>query len=65
MKKDEEGGWMFEDADRKAFADILKKYDSKQVEPFLTMLEFICFQMKIWKDLPAYQDVKEYFQMCA
>ena len=60
MKKDEEGGRMFEDADRKDFADILKKYDSKQVEPFLTMLEFICFQMKIWKDLPAYQDVKEY-----
>lgn len=60
MKKDEFGGWMFEEAERKAFADILKKYDSKQVEPFLTMLEFICFQMKIWKDLLAYQDVKEY-----
>jgi len=60
MKKDEFGGWKFEEAELKAFADILKKYDSKQVEPFLTMLEFICFQMKIWKDLPAYQDVKEY-----
>ena len=60
MKKDEEGGWMFEDADRKAFADILKKFDSKQVESFLTMLEFICFQMKYWQELPTYQDVKEY-----
>jgi len=60
MKKDEFGGWMFEEAERKAFADILKKYDSKQVEPFLTMLEFICFQMKIWKDLPSYQEIKEY-----
>lgn len=60
MKKDEFGGWEFEEDEREALADILKKFDSKQVEPFLTMLEFICFQMKIWKDLPTYQDVKEY-----
>ena len=62
MIKDEFGGWMFDLDEREALTDILKdKFDSKQIDTFLKLLQWICFQMKIWKeDLPSYQDVKGY-----
>ena len=62
MIKDPYGGWMFDLDEREALTDILKdKFDSKQIDTFLILLEFICFQMKIWnEELLSYQDVKEY-----
>ena len=62
MIKDLFGGWMFDLVEREALTDILKdKFDSKQIDTFLKLLQWICFQMKIWKeDLPSYQDVKGY-----
>jgi len=61
MIKDEFGGWMFAEDDRTALVDILiVKFDKKQIDTFLILLEWICFQMKIWYDLPRYQDVKGY-----
>ena len=62
MIKDTYGGWMFDLAEREALTDILKaKFDSKQIDPFLELLQFICFQMKIWnEELLSYQDVKGY-----
>ncbi|MEE3162920.1 MAG: hypothetical protein VX274_06155, partial [SAR324 cluster bacterium] len=62
MIKDLFGGWMFDLVEREALTDILKdKFDSKQIDTFLILLEFICFQMKIWnEELLSYQDVKEY-----
>ena len=62
MIKDPYGGWMFDLVEREALTDILKdKFDSKQIDTFLKLLQWICFQMKIWKeDLPSYQDVKGY-----
>ena len=62
MIKEEFGGWMFDLDERKALTDILKdKFDSKQIDTFLIMLEFICSQMKIWnKDLLSVKDVKLY-----
>ncbi len=62
MIKDLCGGWMFDLVEREALTDILKdKFDSKQIDTFLKLLQWICFQMKIWKeDLPSYQDVKGY-----
>ena len=62
MIKDEFGGWMFDLDERKALTDILKdKFDSKQIDTFLIMLEFICSQMKIWnEDLLSIKDVKLY-----
>ena len=54
MIKDEFGGWMFTEDDRTALADILKaKFDSKQIDNFIVLLQWICFQMKIWQDLPS------------
>ena len=60
MIKDPYGGWMFDLDEREALTDILKdKFDSKQIDTFLILLEFICFQMKIWnEELLSYQDVK-------
>jgi len=62
MIKDEFRGWMFDLDERKALTDILKdKFDSKQIDTFLIMLEFICSQMKIWnEDLLSIKDVKLY-----
>ena len=62
MIKDEFGGWMFDLDEREALTDILKaKFDSKQIDTFLELLQFICFQMKIWnEELLSYQDVKGY-----
>ena len=62
MIKDLFGGWMFDLDEREALTDILKaKFDSKQIDTFLIMLEFICSQMKIWnKDLLSVKDVKLY-----
>jgi hypothetical protein len=62
MIKDTYGGWMFDLDEREALTDILKaKFDSKQIDPFLELLQFICFQMKIWnEELLSYQDVKGY-----
>ena len=62
MIKDTYGGWMFDLDEREALTDILKdKFDSKQIDTFLILLEFICFQMKIWnEELLSYQDVKGY-----
>ena len=62
MIKDEFGGWKFDLDEREALTDILKdKFDSKQIDTFLILLEFICFQMKIWnEELLSYQDVKGY-----
>ena len=62
MIKDPYGGWMFDLDEREALTDILKaKFDSKQIDPFLELLQFICFQMKIWnEELLSYQDVKGY-----
>ena len=61
MIKDEFGGWMFAEDDRTALVDILiVKFDKKQIDTFLILLEWICFQMKIWYDLPRYQDVEGY-----
>ena len=62
MIKDPYGGWMFDLDEREALTDILKaKFDSKQIDTFLIMLEFICSQMKIWnEDLLSVKDVKLY-----
>ena len=62
MIKDPYGGWMFDLDEREALTDILKdKFDSKQIDTFLELLQFICFQMKIWnEELLSYQDVKGY-----
>ena len=62
MIKDEFGGWKFDLDEREALTDILKdKFDSKQIDTFLELLQFICFQMKIWnEELLSYQDVKGY-----
>ena len=44
MIKDEFGGWMFTEDDRTALADILKaKFDSKQIDNFIVLLQWICF----------------------
>jgi len=62
MIKDPYGGWIFDLDEREALTDILNaKFDSKQIDPFLELLQFICFQMKIWnEELLSYQDVKGY-----
>ena len=60
MIKDEFGGWMFTEDDRTALADILKaKFDSKQIDNFIVLLQWICFQMKIWQDLPSGPKIKK------
>ena len=44
-------GWKFDSDEREALEYILKeKFDSKQIDTFLIMLEFICFQMKAWNE---------------
>ncbi len=51
MIKDPYGGWMFDLDEREALTDILKaKFDSKQIDTFLELLQFICFQTKIWNE---------------
>ena len=62
MIKDLFGGWMFDLDNREALTEILKaKFNSKQIDIFLILLEWICFQMKIWnEELLSYQEVKEY-----
>ena len=62
MIKDEFGGWKFDLDEREALTDILKdKFDSKQIDTFLILLEFICFQMKAWnEELLSNKDVKSY-----
>ena len=62
MIKDPYGGWMFDLDEREALTDILKaKFNSKQIDTFLELLQFICFQMKIWnEELLSYQDIKGY-----
>ena len=55
-------GWKFDSDEREALENILKdKFDNKQIDTYLTMLEWICFQMKIWdEELPSYKEVKLY-----
>ena len=55
-------GWKFDSDEREALENILKdKFDNKQFDTYLTMLEWICFQMKIWdEELPSYKEVKLY-----
>ena len=44
-------GWKFDSDEREALEYILKeKFDNKQIDTYLTMLEFICFQMKAWNE---------------
>ena len=53
-------GWKFDSDERDALENILKdKFDNKQIDTYLTMLEWICFQMKAWnEDLLSNKDVK-------
>ena len=55
-------GWKFDADERLALGNILKdKFDKKKIDTYLILLEFICFQMKIWnEELLSYQDVKGY-----
>ena len=55
-------GWKFDSAAREALEYILKeKFDSKQIDTFLIMLEFICFQMKAWnEELLSNKEIKRY-----
>ena len=60
MIKDEFGGWMFTEDDRTALDDILKsKFDRKQIDNFIVLLQWICFQMNIWQDLPSGPKIKK------
>ena len=44
-------GWKFDSDEREALEYILKeKFNNKQIDTYLTMLEFICFQMKAWNE---------------
>ena len=55
-------GWKFDSDEREALEYILKeKFDSKQIDKFLIMLEFICFQMKAWnEELLSNKEIKRY-----
>ena len=55
-------GWKFDSVEREALENILKdKFDNKQIDIYLTLLEFICFQMKIWdEEILSNKDVKSY-----
>ena len=55
-------GWKFDSDEREALENILKdKFDNKQIDTYLTMLEWICFQMKAWnEELLSNKDVKSY-----
>jgi len=55
-------GWEFDSDEREALENILKdKFDNKQIDIYLTLLEFICFQMKIWdEEILSNKDVKSY-----
>ena len=55
-------GWKFDSDEREALEYILKeKFDSKQIDTFLIMLEFICFQMKAWnEELLSNKEIKRY-----
>ena len=55
-------GWKFDSDEREAFEYILKeKFDNKQIDTYLTMLEFICFQMKAWnEELLSNKEVKRH-----
>jgi hypothetical protein len=55
-------GWKFDSDEREALENILKdKFDNKQIDIYLTLLEFICFQMKIWdEEILSNKDVKSY-----
>ena len=55
-------GWKFDSDEREALENILKdKFDNKQIDTYLTILEWICFQMKAWnEDLLSNKDVKSY-----
>ena len=55
-------GWKFDSDEREALEYILKeKFDSKQIDTFLIMLEFICFQMKAWnEELLSNKKIKRY-----
>ena len=55
-------GWKFDSDEREALENILKdKFDNKQIDIYLTLLYFICFQMKAWnEELLSNKDVKSY-----
>ena len=55
-------GGKFDSDEREALENILKdKFDNKQIDIYLTLLEFICFQMKIWdEEILSNKDVKSY-----
>ena len=55
-------GWKFDSDEREGLEYILKeKFDSKQIDTFLIMLEFICFQMKAWnEELLSNKEVKRH-----
>ena len=55
-------GWKLDSDEREALENILKdKFDNKQIDIYLTLLEFICFQMKIWdEEILSNKDVKSY-----
>ena len=55
-------GWKFDSDEREALENILKdKFDNKQIDIYLTLLEYICFQMKIWdEEILSNKDVKSY-----
>ena len=46
--------------DREVLTEILKIIHRMRVETFLIWLEYICYQMKIWQDLPSFQEVEGY-----
>jgi len=58
-------GWKFDSDEREALEYILKeKFDSKQIDTFLIMLEFICFQMKAWnEELLSNKKIKRYAKL--
>ena len=55
-------GWKFDADERLALGNILKdKFDKKKIDTYLILLEFICFQMKIWnEDMLSNKEVKSY-----
>ena len=58
-------GWKFDSDEREALEYILKeKFDSKQIDTFIIMLEFICFQMKAWnEELLSNKKIKRYAKL--
>ena len=54
-------GWKFDSDEREALEYILKeKFDSKQIDTYVIMLEFICFQMKACEELLSNKAVKRH-----